>query len=252
MLDARLEERTPPRLKIKLLGRFEVFRCEEPVREDEWSRRRTKTLLKVLLTEPGRVFTEDQLVDAVQPSSAPSHARSSIQARISDLRRVLEPTLQHGPDSLYVTRRGEGYAFDAGSDCWIDTLAFDRGIAAAHDLADRRLWTQAVQVFDEALSLYRGEFLSEDRYEEWTDGPRRRLAEQYTSGLSRLAACYAQLGQLRQSISCCQRILALEPHRESVVQQLMEYQSQAGQRVAALETYNEGKRALREYLNVEP
>jgi len=209
-------------------------------------------LLKVLLTEPGRVFSEDQLADAIYPESDPSHVRSNIQARISDLRRVLQPTLQHGRDSLYVLRRGEGYMFDADSDCLIDTLAFDEQLTAAHKLADQKLWAEAVQAFDGALSLYRGEFLCEDPYEEWAEGTRRRLAERYTSGLSRLAACYAQLEQLRQSISCCQRILALEPHRESVVQQLMEYQSQAGQRVAALETYHEGERALREYLNVAP
>ena len=74
----------------------------------------------------------------------------------------------------------------------------------------------------------------------------------HLDGLARLAECYAELGRLRQAISCCRRILGIEPHRETVIRQLMTYQERNGQRAQALETYHGACHVLRERLHAEP
>ena len=56
-------------LRIRTLGPFEVIVDGTPVPDDAWPRRKTKELLKVLLTAPGEVFTVDQLVDALLPEA---------------------------------------------------------------------------------------------------------------------------------------------------------------------------------------
>ncbi|MFQ5797006.1 MAG: hypothetical protein ACE5JP_18460, partial [Candidatus Bipolaricaulia bacterium] len=58
-----------PGLKMKLFGHFEAWRDgdDEPIPPQAWSRRKTQTLLKILLTERGRVFTQDQLIDWLFP-----------------------------------------------------------------------------------------------------------------------------------------------------------------------------------------
>jgi len=237
---------------VRLLGRFAVEIDGAPIGPDAWPRRKTEALLKFLLTEPGRTFTIDQVIDAVLPDSDPSRATSNIHARISELRRVLEPDLVRGSDSRFIARSGEGYAFHVDSHCWIDTLAFDRQIIEAHRAADEERWADAIGLFDVALALYRGEFLSEDRYEDWASQPRERFAEQFVSGLARLASCYKQLGRMRQAISCCQRALDIEPHRESAMRQLMTYYTEIGERSKALAAYDAGAALLREQLMVEP
>jgi TolB-like protein/Tfp pilus assembly protein PilF/DNA-binding winged helix-turn-helix (wHTH) protein len=252
ILGSEMKDASSASICLRVLGSFEVVLDGVVIPKDAWPRRKTRNLLKVLLTAPGDVFTVDQLIEAVLPDADVSRAGSNIRARISELRRVLEPNLRRGADSQHVRRVGEGYAFNTASDSWVDTLVFQQGITEAQRIADEGRWEEAVEAFEAALTLYRGEFLAEDRYAEWAEATRSDLRCRYLDAQTRLAACYAELGRLRQAISCCQRILSIEPHRESVIRQLMEYQHEAGQRAQALDTYNEGERALREYLDVDP
>ena len=240
------------RIQVRMLGTFEVLVGGRSIPDSAWPRRKTSELLKVLLIRPGERLTIDQLIEALWPEASPASATRNVQARVSELRRVLEPDLRKGSDSKYVKHVGEGYALALGDDLWLDTGVFRSQLAEAHDLADRGERIKAIEAFEEAIALYRGDFLAEDRYAEWAEATRQALRELYLEGLSGLADCYAELGRLRQAISCCQRILGAEPYRESVIRQLMLYEDSSGHRSNALLTYEEGEKALREHLDVEP
>ncbi|MCK4356882.1 tetratricopeptide repeat protein, partial [Candidatus Bipolaricaulota bacterium] len=217
-----------------------------------WPRRKTRSLLKVLLTAPGDVFTVDQLIDVLLPNANVEKAAANIQARVSELRRVLEPDLSRGRDSQYIVSIGEGYAFNADASYWLDTEVFKEEVDRTDSAFEQGHWGQAVEGLEEAVALYRGEFLAEDRYAEWSQSPRDRLQETYIEACGRLATCYLELGRHRQAIHCCQRILAIAPHREAVIQQLMHCYAKIGERSKAIEAYDAGVRELRERLDVDP
>ena len=239
-------------LRIQALGAFDAALDGIAVPESAWPRQKTKDVLKLLLTAPGETFTVDQIIETLLVAADPARAASNVQARVSELRRVLEPDLERGADSRFVRRIGEGYAFVLGPDVWIDMLAFAEKLKQASALADASDWIPAIEAFEDAFALYRGDFLAEDRYAEWAEDARRRHREQYLGGLTRLAECYAEIGRLRQAISSCQRVLGIEPCRESIIRQLMMYQDGNGERSKALDTFREGTRALREHLDVAP
>lgn len=241
-----------PKLTIKLLGRFEVLRDGEPIPDEAWGRRKTKALLKVLLTDPGHVFTHDQLIDALFGGESVDKAAENLYGRVSELRRALEPDLKRGADSAYILRKGPGYSFNKETCGEIDTVSFQRELAEAEMLVEKRDWAAAAECLDQAVNLYQGEYLPEERYEDWAEVARKDMRRKYIDAMIELSKCYEQLGRLRQAISCCQRILNLEPHREDIIREVMRYQSEAGQRDQALDTYREGERALRNYLDVEP
>ncbi|MFQ5795917.1 MAG: winged helix-turn-helix domain-containing protein [Candidatus Bipolaricaulia bacterium] len=91
-------------LKVKLFGPFEIWRGHEPISSQAWPQRKTQTLLKILLTERGRVFTQDQLIDALFPDLDLDQAAQNLYKRISELRRVLKPDLKRGADSFVLVR----------------------------------------------------------------------------------------------------------------------------------------------------
>jgi len=239
-------------LEIRTLGQFEVLVDGISIPEERWPRHKTKELLKVLLTDPGRPFTFDQLVDALLPEANVETAIHNIQARVSELRRVLEPELVKGRNSQFIVNAGEGYAFAPKCGYRLDVEEFDSGLDAAHKLAADGQWPEAIERFEDALTAYRGDFLPENRYADWAEHTRSRLRNAYLEALSTQASCYAELGRHRQAIASCQRLLQLEPFRESAIRQLMTYQHEAGYHVQALESFREGERALREHLDVEP
>ena len=243
---------TEPKLEIRALGTFEVRFRGQTIPTAAWPRRKTQEILKLLLTEPGATLTVDQIIEALFPEADPERATRNVQARVSELRRVFEPSLERGANSRFIRRVGEGYALTLETDVWIDMLAFAEKLKQASALAETGDWMAAIEAFEESLALYRGEFLAEERYAEWAEESRREYREKHLEGLARLAECYAEIGRLRQAISCCQRILGAEPHRESVIRLLMQLQERAGHRAQAIDTFQEGSRALAADLGVEP
>ena len=78
-------------LTIQLLGPIKVWRNGCPISEQEWTRKKLKQLLAVLLTEPGRVFTYDQLTEFLLAGTDPGKARRNLQSLMSRLRRISNP-----------------------------------------------------------------------------------------------------------------------------------------------------------------
>ena len=76
------------RLSFEVLG---VFRVERDGREVDLGRRLQRTLLAILLVEAGHVVPVDRLIDLLWREEPPAAAIASVQAYVSQLRRVLEP-----------------------------------------------------------------------------------------------------------------------------------------------------------------
>lgn len=241
------------RLKIKLLGRFEVWRNDTPVHSKEWGRRKTQSLLKLFLTRRGQSFTTDQLLDALYPKGDPEKAAANLRTRISQLRRVLEPDLKRGRDSRYILNLSQGnYLF---SDCIprvVDIDQFEDHLASAKKLEAAERLSGALQHYQQAIDLYHGDFLVEDLYEEWTQAHREHYRELYVKALEGLANCCARLGQYEEAIESCRRATQAKPTRENAYRQLMLYCYYKGDSQGASEAYRRCVQSLREHLNADP
>ena len=241
-----------PMLEIRLLGRFDVQRGRKPIAPEAWPRRKTAELLKLLATDRGRHVTQDELIDQLFPNLEPGKARRNLQNRISELRRVLEPDLETASASRFIVTEHEGYRFSDDATCWVDVEAFEDALQAARLYETDGRWTEAAGFLNEAVDLYVGDYLVEDRYADWTQLPRRRLRDQYVSALSRLATCRSRLGQPQAAIEWARRAFDAEPSRESLCAQLMGLYRQTGQTMEALTIYETHRETLRNDLAVEP
>ena len=239
-------------LEVRLLGRLEVVRNGTQIPESAWGQRKAKWLVALLLSQPGRVFSHDVLIDRLFEGADPERARSSLYALVSRLRRTLEPGLKRGNDSAFILREGEGYCFNIESPCWIDTIEFLRHVDLGEERRRRGDHLQEVAAYEEAIRLYRGEFLEANRYEEWTLKPREQWQDHYITALRRLADGYAHLGDYNRAAAACREAFDLQPWRESMLRQLMAYHHMAGERSEALHVYQEGVEALRRELDVDP
>jgi TolB-like protein/Tfp pilus assembly protein PilF/DNA-binding winged helix-turn-helix (wHTH) protein len=239
-------------VEVRLLGRFEVVRNGMQIPENAWGQRKVKSLFALLLSQPGRVFSHDVLIDGLFEEADPERARSSLYALVSRLRRTLEPGLKRGNDSVFVVREGEGYCFNIESPCWIDTIEFLKHVDLGEERGRRGDHLQEVAAYEEAIRLYRGDFLESNRYEEWTLKPREQWQDQYITALRRLANGYAHLGDYNRAATACREAFSLQPWRESMLRQLMAYHHMAGERSEALHVYQEGVEALKRDLGVEP
>ena len=154
-----MKDASSANLCVRALGAFKVELDGVAIPDSRWPRRKTKALLKILLTNPGKTFSVDQLIDTLLPDADVERAGSNIKARVSELRRVLEPRLSRGQDSQYIISIGEGYAFNTDVSYWLDAEAFTEQILCTDLAFEQGHWAEAAESFEEAVALYRGEFL---------------------------------------------------------------------------------------------
>ncbi len=94
-------------LRVRLFGTFEVWQDNAPISAKAWPQRKTQTLLKILVSQRGQVFTQDQLIDMLFVDIPYDNASRNLHKRISELRRLLEPDLKRGAESQFVIRSGQ-------------------------------------------------------------------------------------------------------------------------------------------------
>lgn len=239
-------------LKVKLFGGFRVWRGEEAIGPKEWGGQKTRSLLKLLLTRPGRAFSRDEILEALWPGAPVESAERSLRVTISLLRRALEPELKRGSDSRYILSKRPGYLFDRGSGCDVDAWEFEEHQKRAEAAWRAGNLDEAVGECRAALELARGEFLAEDPYEDWAIEARQEWHERQLSVFSMLSECLAQKGLYTEAIEACEDALALDRYSEELHRRLMLYRYCSGEQGRALIVYREYARTLAEQLNTLP
>jgi DNA-binding SARP family transcriptional activator len=133
-----------------------------------------------------------------------------------------------------------------------DVDEFLRQVEEGRSAARLGLLEKALQHYRRALALYRGEYLPEARYEDWSAQEAEQLALTYLTVMTEVAALLLQRGELEEARALCYRVLAKDPCWEEAYNLLIEIYLKEGNRSAALRTYQRCVRSLRERLGVTP
>jgi DNA-binding SARP family transcriptional activator len=129
--------------------------------------------------------------------------------------------------------------------------AFDALVAEAAGAHRRGQTGRCLQAYEEAVALYRGEFM-QGTHDEWIEEKRSYYRDQYLRMLEKLAAAAQEAGEWERSLSLTQKILRDDPFREEVHCRVMRAQAALGNRVAVKEQYEILCSLLLRELGVEP
>ena len=102
-------------LQFGLLG---AFRVERDGREADLGPRLQRNLLAILVVDAGHVVPVDRLIDLLWRARAPAAAIASVQAYVSQLRRVLEPDRPAGRPPGCWSPRTRGMCFASPATRW--------------------------------------------------------------------------------------------------------------------------------------
>jgi two-component SAPR family response regulator len=111
---------------------------------------------------------------------------------------------------------------------------------------------EAAAEYERAIELYRGEYLLDDLYEDWTMVERERLSNAYIDILERLAMYYKETEQLQESIRISYRILEKDRSHENSHLLLTEVYALLGSYGRALGQHRLFKRILKSTYGTEP
>src|SRR6185436_14552580 len=124
-------------------------------------------------------------------------------------------------------------------------------VAAFEDAAARARQGEPA-AFPEALGLYRGELLPDDRYEEWSVERRDALAATHRQLLGEWVGALEAQGRFDEAIAGARQLLADDPADEAAQRDLMRLEARRGNRAGALRAFEALRARLRSELDVEP
>ena len=199
--------------------------------------KRLALLVWLALARPRGPQRRDTLLALFWPESDQDHGRQVLRQTLYLLRQSLgrDIIVSHGDDQLRIDR---------------DQLAVD---------ADRFEQAIAEGRLDEALDLYRGDFLqgfhvadASPDFEDWITAERLRLRGLAASAGWTLAWREEQGGNATSALYWARRSAQLDADNEDAVLDLMRLHVRLGDRVGALRVYDDHARRMRRDFEAEP
>jgi DNA-binding SARP family transcriptional activator/TolB-like protein len=236
-------------LIIHLFGPLRVIVDGLQVDDQQWGRRKSKTLLKILALQPlrhsSRQIHREELIELLWPGVDAEQGLNGLHKALHAARRALEPGLSSGASSRFLAMRDQLVLLQSADDIRVDVAEFET-------LAGEALKTGRREAIEAALALCTADLLPEDLYEDWAAVPREQLRARKEQLLLRLASVCEAEGDSRPAIEACSRLLASNPCNESAHRGLMRLYAAAGQRYLAVEQFRACTETLRREMDADP
>jgi len=230
------------KLQIRTFGRFEVAVDGKSI--TNWNNTRAKNILKLLVIHAETTLPQEFFVEALWPDQPVDAALNSLRVAIHELRRKLQSVGATNGSQSPIARLHGGYSLDLTRPIWIDCIHFQKLWELGRSHAENGDLPLASRVYEEAIELYRGDFLDEDRYEEWTLIRRERLLDIYLTMLEHLADIYLQHGEFLGCIQACQKILEKDLCHEGAYHKIIDCYLREGQTSRAIRWFEICRNAL--------
>jgi DNA-binding SARP family transcriptional activator len=207
---AALDRAAPAPVAVECLGAFRVLVHGTPLPAGAWGSRKARDLLKLLIARRGQPVPREALIEALWPGEDPVRTAPRLSVALSTLRRVLDPERRLGTDSPVVGSR---------SALRLDESALELDVERFLALAQRSLEPaggapSSLEDLLAAEGLYKGDFLEEDLYEDWTAILREEARDAYVGVVRRLAERFAAAGDHEAASRRFLRILERDAYDE--------------------------------------
>lgn len=236
-----------PSLTLYCLGPFRIYLDDKLI--NNWSGGKGKAIFKYMVAKRGRPVAKDILMDVFWRNADPEAARNNLNVAIYGLRQAFRAIR---PDFSSILFQDDHYLLNPAMPVWVDLEQFVQRYEAGQRLERKGKFSEALSEYEIAESLYQGDFLEEDLYEDWPTQQRESLRDSYLLILDRLSRHYLEEKRYTTCIQLCCKILAKDDCREDIHRRLMRCYSMQGQRNLAVRQYHLCGETLKKELNVLP
>lgn len=237
-------ENWPWPLKIYTLGRFMIVKEGAALRSSGKAQQMPLRLLKVLISLGGREIAEVDVSELLWPDADGDLAHHSFENNLHRLRKLL--------GRVEAIRFSDGKITLDGRYCWVDIWAFERLAGQADEFEQLGKIDKAWEFMEKAISLYRQDFLVNDRHEAWVISPLERLKAKYFKRLVHLGSSLEAAGRIERASHLYERGLEIDDCMEEIYQRLMVCYRSLGKRGQALAAYDRCRKVLDLNLGISP
>ena len=206
LADVKLHPRHDVRLEI--LGPTALYLDSRPQSNTSWNRERVRSLmLYLVLHGPSR---REQIIDAIWPDLDAQAGARNLRVTLTYLNQALEPDRWSGEASFFVRPYEPALAIARSPHFTLDSDELESLIGQADDADQRGLASVALDLYEQAVSLWRGQCLSDVVYEDWAQTARTRLTDRFVGAALRAAELNLAAGNIRAARNHARRALTAD------------------------------------------
>jgi DNA-binding SARP family transcriptional activator len=220
-------------IRIHCLGSFRIYKRGEPLRWPRKQPRRPLELLKAVIAGGGDGALVADISESLWPGMDGDHAHRALTSALHRLRALL------GPNALVLS--GARLAVDSRY-VWVDAFEFEARLSNDAPPSETA----------EALQLYQGEFLSEDRDAEWSARARDRLKQRYRHATRAAGDALLARGRWRDALDLFEEALRRDAQAEMFYQGAIAACLAGGLREQASSWYQRCRSVLAQDLGLKP
>lgn len=233
----------PPEARVSCLGAFRLRYGSDvdllPLRP------RARLLLMLLAMNHGVDVHRERLIDGLWPDAQLDVGTRRLQVAVSSIRRLLE---DHGLPATVVQRHGDAYRLQLPG-ATVDVQDLERGTTSLERASATADPAELAEQAGALIRLYRGDLLPEVGAAEWVVDERDRLRLGLAGALAASARACLDRGRPDLGLWQAQRVVQLDPLRDTAWLVLARIQQQLGDHSAAQVTLTEHSR-VRDLVNV--
>ncbi len=236
-------------LRVETLGHFRVWLGNVELDERSWQRGKAKQLFQLLITKRKHLLPKEEICFLLWGVEDDEISYRDFKVALNALNKALEPNRKARGNTFFIQRHGSSYCFNLASGYKLDADNFEKGILeglekSCPDLAKIHL--------QKAMSLYKGDYLPECRYEDWSIEEKERLKVLYLRGAEHLSRLFIEDEQYDEAIGCCERMLVIDCYSEEAYRMIMYCHCMKNNRALALKYYKKCEEKLARELGIEP
>ncbi len=226
------------------LGSFYLEFKDTKVDGSSWVSKRALYLLMYLVLERKRKVSAEELVDVFWPESDVEDGKNKLYNTIYLLRRSLN---KDGVPKDIVESVSGGYSICDDYKIWTDWEYFEEEVNKL--LKGEEL---SIKKLKELFEIYRGDFYSNLKYEDWTELHRENLREYFLNLIEILTNKLYKKQNYRDTVNYLHKGIEYDPYRENFYLLYIKALVKLGRIAEAINSYKKCEKILKEELDLLP
>ncbi len=234
----------PPkhRLAVGVLGPAAISIDGIPTEDPNWRRERVRSLLGLLAHK--QKVTREYAMTALWPDSDDAACRRNLRSTLNLLHKVVEPDRGAGEAPYFIRSDGPSLELWRCEQLEVDVWRFDKLLDEAARFDGDGVPETALGSLLSAIELYRGEYLVDAPYDDWSGVERDRLRSRFVAAAVRAGELLMAFGRFDEALRVSVRALEAEPWSEAAHRVIVAAHMEKGDRAGALRALDRCHAAL--------
>lgn len=230
-------------LRVRSLGSLQVENSKQQIDETDWRNPKVKLLFLYLLTNRHKKNERDVILETFWPGMKPQVASNNFSSSLYSLRQIV------GMEKVAYRK---GLCWLVKEETWCDADDFEEKVKSGRAKRIDGAEQEALNAYEEAVSLYRGDYLDEYAFEDWIVAERERLKSLYTRTLFEMAEIYAGRSRYIEAAETLEKAPYSEVSDDQFLYNLINYYILGGSRGKAIKRFKHYRSIMVSELGAEP